>query len=54
MGHNAVMRPPRATASMTVVDPRHHRTALDAGVRVDTTLRELYPELPRAAWQAVP
>ena len=28
--------------------------ALDAGVRVDTTLRELYPGLPRAAWQAVP
>jgi tetratricopeptide (TPR) repeat protein len=28
--------------------------ALDAGVRVDTTLRELYPNLPRASWKAVP
>jgi hypothetical protein len=28
--------------------------ALDAGVRVDTTLRELYPDLPRAAAKAVP
>ena len=27
---------------------------LDAGVRVDTTLRELYPEPARAAWKAVP
>jgi hypothetical protein len=28
--------------------------ALDAGVRVDTTLRELYPDLSRAAWKGVP
>jgi hypothetical protein len=28
--------------------------ALDAGVRVDTTLRELFPDLPRAAWKAIP
>jgi tetratricopeptide (TPR) repeat protein len=28
--------------------------ALDAGVRVDTTLRELFPDLPPAAWKAVP
>ena len=28
--------------------------ALDAGVRVDTTLRELFPDLDRTAWQAVP
>ena len=28
--------------------------ALDAGVRVDTTLRELYPDLPRASWKAIP
>jgi tetratricopeptide (TPR) repeat protein len=28
--------------------------ALDAGVRVDTTLRELYPDVTRAAGQAVP
>ena len=28
--------------------------ALDAGVRVDTRLRELYPDLARAAWQVVP
>src|SRR3954454_8551399 len=28
--------------------------ALDAGVRVDTTLRELYPDLPRTAWKGVP
>jgi tetratricopeptide (TPR) repeat protein len=28
--------------------------ALDAGVRVDTTLRELFPDLTRAAWKAVP
>ena len=27
--------------------------ALDAGVRVDTTLRELYPDLPRASWKAI-
>ncbi len=28
--------------------------ALDASVRVDTTLRELFPELTRAAFKAVP
>ena len=28
--------------------------ALDAGVRVDTTLRELFPDLPRASWKAIP
>jgi tetratricopeptide (TPR) repeat protein len=28
--------------------------ALDAGVRVDTTLRELYPDLPRASGKATP
>ena len=28
--------------------------ALDAGVRVDTTLRELYPDLPRTAMKAIP
>jgi tetratricopeptide (TPR) repeat protein len=28
--------------------------ALDAGVRVDTTLRELFPDLGRAAYKAVP
>jgi tetratricopeptide (TPR) repeat protein len=28
--------------------------ALDSSVRVDTTLRELYPDLTRAAWKAVP
>ena len=28
--------------------------ALDAGVRVDTTLRELFPDLDRIAWKAVP
>ena len=28
--------------------------ALDAGARVDTTLRELYPDLSRAMWKVVP
>ena len=28
--------------------------ALDAGVRVDTTLRELFPDMTRAASKAVP
>jgi tetratricopeptide (TPR) repeat protein len=28
--------------------------ALDAGVRVDTTLRELFPDLARASWKAIP
>ena len=28
--------------------------ALDADVRVDTTLRELFPDLTRTAWKAVP
>ena len=30
------------------------RDALDAGVRVDTSLRELFPDLARAEWKAVP
>ncbi len=47
--------PAGAAATSRLLDEFEARLAQDPGsLRVDTTLRELYPDLPRASWKAVP